>query len=217
MTVEKKMIRSDIPGHNTMLTGTLPYGAVAPVAAEEHRRLTVGRDIVLSGEISSCEHLIIEGSVVAKTLSTQRLDILDTGSFVGNAEVKDATIAGRYNGKLVVTGRLSIKATAVLTGEIEYGALEIEAGSRLEARIVARPAAVVEDKKDTSAKAPVKDSVKDVVKDVIDGVKDGGVVEALAANDTVDKDKTDGKSDEEGSSSATTQERPGTFRRAVGF
>jgi cytoskeletal protein CcmA (bactofilin family) len=213
MTVEKKMIRSDIPGHNTMLTGTLPYGAVAPVAAEEHRRLTVGRDIVLSGEISSCEHLIIEGSVVAKTLSTQRLDILDTGSFVGNAEVKDATIAGRYNGKLVVTGRLSIKATAVLTGEIEYGALEIEAGSRLEARIVARPAAVVEDKKDTSAKAPVKDSVKDAK----GSVTDAGMVEALAANDTVDKDKTDGKSDEEGSSSATTQERPGTFRRAVGF
>ncbi len=214
MTVEKKMIRSDIPGHNTMLTGTLPYGAVAHSSAEEHRRLTVGRDIVLSGEINSCEHLIIEGSVVAKTLSTQRFDILETGSFVGNAEVKDATIAGRYNGKLVVTGRLSIKATAVLTGEIEYGALEIEAGSRLEARIVARPAAVVEDKKDTSAKAPVKDVVKDVVKE---GVKDAGVVEALAANDTVDKDKTDGKSDEEGSTSATTQERPGTFRRAVGF
>jgi hypothetical protein len=145
------------------------------------------------------------------------LDILETGSFVGNAEVKDATIAGRYNGKLVVTGRLSIKATAVLTGEIEYGALEIEAGSRLEARIVARPAAVVEDKKDTSVKAPVKDVVKDVVKDAKTSVVDAGVVEALAANDTVDKDKTDGKSDEEGSTSATTQERPGTFRRAVGF
>lgn len=204
MTVEKKMIRSDIPGHNTMLTGTLPYGAPTPVVqAEEHRRLAVGRDIKLTGEISNCEHLMIEGTVDAKTLQTQRFDIFEGGAFNGSAEVKDATIAGRFDGKLVVTGRLSIKSTAVVKGEISYGALEIEAGSRIEASITARP---VEETPVVAKDA--KESLSTVEKQMVSTANDAGT--------DADK-KTDDTSGEKDGSVETTQERPGTFRRAVGY
>lgn len=206
MTVEKKMIRSDIPGHTSMLTGTMPYGTAAPAApqqTEEHRRLMLGRDIKLVGEITNCEHLIIEGALEAKTLETQRLDLLETGAFSGSAIVKDAVIAGRFDGKLVVTGRLSIKSTAVVKGDISYGALEIEAGSRIEASIAARPAeeaAPVQNKKDTPA---------DIVeKQLVTTANDMGA--------NADK-KTDDKSGDKDGSVETTQERSGTFRRTVGF
>jgi cytoskeletal protein CcmA (bactofilin family) len=201
MTVEKKMIRSDIPGHNTaMLTGTMPYGtATAQPQTADHRRLMLGRDIKLVGEITNCEHLIIEGTLEAKTLETQRLDLLDTGAFTGSATVKDAVISGRFDGTLVVTGRLSIKSTAVVKGEISYGALEIEAGSRIEASITARPeeAAVPAGKKDISPDAVDKQLV-------------------TTANDT-GAGKADDKSGDKDGSVETTQERSGSFRRTVGY
>ncbi len=204
MTVEKKMIRSDIPGHTSMLTGTMPYGTApsAPQQTEEHRRLMLGREIKLSGEITNCEHLIIEGTLSAATLETQRLDLLETGAFTGSATVKDAVIAGRFDGKLVVTGRLSIKSTAVVKGDISYGALEIEAGSRIEASIAARPVdAVVKDQKDAPVAA--------VEKQLLTTANDAGA--------DADKKADDDKSGDKDGSVETTQERPGTFRRAVGF
>lgn len=198
MNVEKKMIRSDIPGHSAMLTGTMPYNSApaAVAAADEQRRLTVGRGIVLNGQITDCQHLAVEGSVTAETLLTQRLDILETGSFTGTAEVQDAVIAGRFDGKLVVKGRLTVKSTAHITGEIEYGALEIESGSRIEARIAVRPAAPV------AEKAPAADKTGASVKSTT--VAEAGEKLFDASNDEAEK-------------AAVTEERPGTFRRAVGY
>lgn len=200
MNVEKKMIRSDIPGHSAMLTGTMPYNA--PGAAqgqqgavlEAERRLTVGRGIVLNGQITDCQHLAIEGTVTAETLQTERLDILETGSFTGAADVQDAVIAGRFDGKLVATGRLTVKSTAHITGDIEYGALEIESGSRIEARIAVRPAPA-------AAAAPEKTATMTAKPTT---VAEAGEKIFDAVNDEAEK-------------AAVTEERPGTFRRAVGY
>lgn len=195
MNVEKKMIRTDIPGHSAMLTGTLPYNTSAAgmsnAQADDQRRLTVGRGIVLNGQITDCQHLAIEGSVTAETLSTQRLDILESGSFKGAAEVQDAVISGRFDGRLVVTGRLTLKATAHVTGDIEYGALEIEAGSRIEARIAVRPAPAVEPAAEKTVTAKTS------------AVTDAAGKPLEASNDEAD--------------TAVSEERPGTFRRAVGY
>jgi cytoskeletal protein CcmA (bactofilin family) len=131
MTVEKKTIRSDIPGHQNMMNGGLSGYASQP---EEGRRLTVGRDITLNGDIASCDHLVVEGTVHAQAFQARRTDVLECGYFAGSAEVQDAVIA--------VHGRLIVKATGRVYGEIEYGTLEAEAGSRIEGQLlVLAPAA----------------------------------------------------------------------------
>lgn len=196
MNVERKMIRSDIPGHSSLLTGTMPYNTSASGAAAasaEERRLMVGRGIVLNGQITDCQHLAVEGTVTAETLLTQRLDILESGSFTGSADVQDAVIAGRFDGKLVVKGRLTVKSTAHITGDIEYGALEIEAGSRIEARIAVRPAAAAPAAEKTAAVTAKPTTVAEAGEKIFD-----------ASNDEAEK-------------AAATEERPGTFRRAVGY
>lgn len=140
MSVEKKMIRSDIPGHTAMLNGG--YAAVA----EESRRLIVGRDISLNGDIGCCDHLVVEGTVNAQGFSARRIDILEAGSFVGSAHVQDAVIAGRFEGKLTVTGRLTVKSTGRVSGEIEYASVECEAGAKIDGQMnmIPAPAAAVE-------------------------------------------------------------------------
>jgi len=138
MSIEKKTIRSDIPGHHTMMMNNSSF-STSP--QEESRRLVVGREITLNGNIGSCEHLVIEGTVEAATFTARRLDILEAGTFTGTATLQDAVIAGKFDGKVQVTGRLTVKATGRITGEIEYGTLEVEAGARIEGTL--RPQAVV--------------------------------------------------------------------------
>jgi len=133
MTVEKKTIRSDIPGHQNMISGGIS-GYASP--QEEGRRLTVGRDITLNGDIASCDHLVVEGTVHAQSFQARRMDVLECGYFAGSAEVQDAVIAGRFEGKIKVHGRLIVKATGRVYGEIEYGTLEAENGSRIEGQLL---------------------------------------------------------------------------------
>lgn len=134
MSIEKKTIRSDIPGHQTMLGGSNAYGA----QQDEGRRLVVGRDITLNGDIAACDHLVVEGTVHAQNFTARRMDILEVGFFAGNADLTDAVIAGRFEGKLKVSGRLTVKATGRLHGEVEYGTLEVEAGAKIEGKLTAQ-------------------------------------------------------------------------------
>lgn len=133
MSVEVKTIRSDIPGHQTHFS---PSGLSAQ---EESRKLFVGRDIALSGEITSCDHLIVEGTVGAELRGSRRMDVLESGLFRGLAEVQEATIAGRFEGDLIVHGKLSIRSTGQITGNICYGAIEISAGAQIHGGIEAIP------------------------------------------------------------------------------
>lgn len=132
MTVEKKTIRSDIPGHNSYLNGSISYGGSPQ---DEFRRLIVGRDISLSGDIAACDHLVVEGVVQALTFSARRMDILEPGLFSGSCEVQDAVIAGRFEGQLTVPGRLIVKSTGRIHGEISCGILEVESGAKIEGRM----------------------------------------------------------------------------------
>lgn len=142
MTIEKKTIRSDIPGSHVFLNGNLGY---AGSPADEIRRLVVTRDICLSGTIDACNYLVIEGVVEAQSFTARRMDILDTGFFRGAAEVQDCVIAGRFEGKLTVLGRLTVKPTGQIYGDIEYGTLEVEAGGRLEGRTSSLSAAAIDE------------------------------------------------------------------------
>ena len=107
----------------------------------EIRKLTVGREITLSGEITSCDKLIIEGSVEANLNNCRDIEIAESGLFKGSAEIEDAEIRGRFDGNLVVRKRLLIKASGRVSGTIRYGQIEIECGGQISGDIQAQPAA----------------------------------------------------------------------------
>lgn len=109
-----------------------PQPAAAPSAGiDQQRRLTVGRDISLSGEISSCDVLVVEGTVEAKLRDGRNIEIAEAGLFKGSVEIDEADIAGRFEGDILVRGRLRVRSTGRIHGSIKYGELEVEAGGRL--------------------------------------------------------------------------------------
>jgi cytoskeletal protein CcmA (bactofilin family) len=106
----------------------------------EMRRLSVGREITLSGEINSCDKLFIEGSVEANLTNCRDVDIAEGGLFKGSASIEEAEVKGRFEGNLVVRKRLLIRATGRVAGTIRYGQIEIECGGQISGDVQAQPA-----------------------------------------------------------------------------
>ena len=112
------------------------FSATEKTASKTSRRvLTVGNDILLKGEIATCDRLVIEGRVEAKLSEVHTVEIAECGSFKGTAEVEDAEISGIFEGDLVVRNRLVIYASGEVRGNISYGEIEIERGGRLTGQI----------------------------------------------------------------------------------
>ena len=107
----------------------------------EQRRLIVGREISLTGEITSCERLIVEGSVEANLTNCREVEIAESGMMKGTAAIEEAEIRGRFEGTLTVRKRLFIRATGKVTGTVRYGQLEIECGGQVSGDVQAQPTA----------------------------------------------------------------------------
>ncbi|MDD4615699.1 MAG: polymer-forming cytoskeletal protein [Alphaproteobacteria bacterium] len=95
------------------------------------RKLIVGDGLSLSGEITSCDILVVAGKVEAKLTDGKLLEINETGQFRGSVEIENADIAGRYDGQLVVHGRLTVRSTGRISGMVKYGELEVSAGGQI--------------------------------------------------------------------------------------
>jgi cytoskeletal protein CcmA (bactofilin family) len=133
-----------------MPTPATPAAPITPAAKAKDskdskdsdvRRLIVGREISLSGEITSCDRLVVEGSVEANLANCRDIDIAESGLFKGSASIDDAEIRGRFEGSLTVRRRLLIRSTGKVVGTIRYGQIEIECGGHISGDIQAQPMA----------------------------------------------------------------------------
>jgi len=105
----------------------------------EQRKLIVGREISLAGEITSCDWLVVEGSVEANLANCRDIEISDTGVYRGSASIEQAEIRGRFDGVLNVRKRLFIRASGRVTGTVRYGQIEIERGGQISGDVQAQP------------------------------------------------------------------------------
>lgn len=138
------------PGQQAPIAGRVPgaYPGAYPGAATygqqsaavttdpaSGRKLYIGQGITLSGEIESCDHLVVEGTVEAALKGASVLEIAEAGAYFGTVDIDEATIAGRFEGDLTVRGRLTVKASGSITGSITYKELAIEAGATLDGKV----------------------------------------------------------------------------------
>jgi len=117
-TIARRVV--DIPSSRRMSSNT-----------DAEKKLIVGKGLSLAGEITSCDVLVVEGKVEAKLTEGKLLEITEAGQFRGSVEIENADIAGRFDGQLVVHGRLTIRSTGRISGMVKYGELEINAGGQI--------------------------------------------------------------------------------------
>ena len=160
--------------HQPMPAPSLLKDIVAPrrpgesgLARTPGRTLVVGRDIVLTGEIATCETLVIEGRVEGDIAETQHLEITETGRFKGRAEVRECVVAGACEGELTVAGLLTIRAKGRVKGAVRYVEIEIKRGGRLSGEVDAQAVREV-------ASQPAADPVAEAAARVPDGSPGSG-------------------------------------------
>jgi cytoskeletal protein CcmA (bactofilin family) len=95
------------------------------------KRLVIGKQVTLSGEIGGCEKLLVEGKVEATLRDIKTLDVGAEGVFKGTAAVESATIAGTFEGTLKVTGHLDVGPGATVKGTVSYGTIAVANGGKL--------------------------------------------------------------------------------------
>lgn len=123
--------RSDIPRRVVDIPGSTRRPNSLSGQEVDGKKLIVGREICLTGEISACDRLVVEGRVEAALSNARSVEISETGFFKGNAAVEEATIAGHFEGSLAVKGRLSIRSTGRVKGKVSYASLVVEQGGQL--------------------------------------------------------------------------------------
>ena len=116
-----------------------PAPAAPPKREAQLRQLIVGREISLAGEITSCDRLVVEGSVEANLANCRDIEISDTGVYKGSASIEEAEIRGRFDGVLNVRRRLLIRSTGRVAGTVRYGQIEVERGGQISGDVEAQP------------------------------------------------------------------------------
>lgn len=117
-----------------VVQATAGAAPATPARSDNHAEpkvLLIGREISLSGQITACDRVVVEGRVEAQLTESRFVEITETGQFKGSAEVEEAEIRGRFEGRLSVRGRLLIRGSGKVSGEIAYGQVEIECGGEI--------------------------------------------------------------------------------------
>ena len=102
-----------------------------PGSDSEDKKLVVGREIALNGQINSCDKLIVEGRVEANMRDCREIEIADSGTFKGEADIETADISGTFEGSLTAQKLLIVRSSGRITGKVRFGQLEIERGGEI--------------------------------------------------------------------------------------
>ena len=100
-------------------------------ADNDGKRLLIGKQIRMSGEIAGCDKLVVEGKVKATLSDVKAIEVTANGTFEGEAEVESAVIAGTYEGSLKVNGHLEVAATGCVKGSVSYKTIMVANGGKL--------------------------------------------------------------------------------------
>jgi cytoskeletal protein CcmA (bactofilin family) len=95
-----------------------------------------GQSIVIKGEISGAEDMVIAGRVEGKIrLENCTLTLAEGAQVNGDVAAGSVVVSGAVNGSLRATVRVDVRPTATVEGEIHTPKLAIADGAQLSARV----------------------------------------------------------------------------------
>jgi cytoskeletal protein CcmA (bactofilin family) len=91
---------------------------------------TIGRSLVIKGEISGSEALYIDGKVEGTiNLSDNRVTVGRNGSVTASIHAREVVVMGKVHGNLHVTDRVDIRSEGSVVGDVAAQRLSIEDGA----------------------------------------------------------------------------------------
>jgi cytoskeletal protein CcmA (bactofilin family) len=111
------------------------------MASTPVEQATIGRSVVIKGEVSGAEPLYIDGRIEGSiTLADHRVTIGRNGSVAANISAREVVIMGTVKGNIECSDRLDIRGEGSLTGDVVTQRISVEDGAVLKGSVQVRAA-----------------------------------------------------------------------------
>ncbi len=102
---------------------------------------TIGRSVVIKGEVSGAESLYVDGRIEGTVnFADSRVTIGRNGVVVANIDAKEVVIMGAVTGNIHCTDRLDIRSEGSLAGDVVTPRICVEDGAVLKGAVEVRAA-----------------------------------------------------------------------------
>ena len=93
---------------------------------------TIGKSVIIKGQIVSKEDLVIDGTVEGTVEAQEnRVTVGPNGRVVANIKARDVVVLGQLKGNIEASSRVDIRKGANVVGDIRYAKISIEEGADL--------------------------------------------------------------------------------------
>ena len=104
-----------------------PMSSVTPASSDQ---ATIGKSLVIKGEVTGSESLYIDGRVEGSIhLPGNRVTVGRNGVIAANITAREAVILGKVRGNVSATDRVDIRNEGSLTGDVVAQRISIEDGA----------------------------------------------------------------------------------------
>jgi cytoskeletal protein CcmA (bactofilin family) len=132
------MLQSPEPKYSPAPAPSNTYTPVKP-ATSPVEQATIGRSLVIKGEVSGSESLFIDGRVEGTiSFPENRVTIGRGGNVAANITAKEVVIMGKVQGNVDCADRLDIRSEGVLAGDVITHRISVEEGAILKGGIEVR-------------------------------------------------------------------------------
>jgi cytoskeletal protein CcmA (bactofilin family) len=107
-----------------------PAAVPRPVATTTSDQATIGKSLVIKGEVTGSESLYIDGRVEGSiNLSGNRVTVGRNGVVAANISAREIVVLGKVRGNLTASDRVDIRSDGSLTGDVVAARISIEDGA----------------------------------------------------------------------------------------
>ena len=130
---ENSFLKSNTPASNPNA-----YNPIKTVTAPVDQA-TIGRTLVIKGEITGSEALYIDGRIEGKiTMPESRVTIGRNGKVDASISAREVVVMGKVNGNIECTDRVDIRSEGSVTGDVSTARISVEDGAVLKGGIEVR-------------------------------------------------------------------------------
>jgi cytoskeletal protein CcmA (bactofilin family) len=118
------------PSPITSTTSETPAAPPRAVSASTADQATIGKSLVIKGEVTGSESLYIDGRVEGSiNLAGNRVTVGRNGVVSANINAREIVVLGKVRGNLTASDRVDIRSDGSLTGDVVAARISIEDGA----------------------------------------------------------------------------------------